>query len=167
VALHPGLLDELGASGVSRATVTLHVGLDTFQPLDGTYVDEHHIHREWYEVPASTRSAIAMAKAAGGRVVAVGTTTTRVLESMARTGDTNGWTDLYIVPPYSFRSADVMITNFHLPRSSLLLLVTAFVQDGMRDSTALGARDTLLAAYRSALEWGYRFYSFGDAMLIR
>jgi S-adenosylmethionine:tRNA ribosyltransferase-isomerase len=162
----PRLLDELNAAGVTRATVTLHVGLDTFQPLDSTYVDEHRIHREWYQVPAATRSAIAMTKADGGRVVAVGTTTTRVLETMARTGDTGGWTDLYVVPPYSFRSVDVLVTNIHLPRSSLLLLVTAFVQDGMIGSTPLEARDTLLAAYRSALASGFRFYSFGDAMLI-
>lgn len=162
----PRLLAELTAAGVGRATVTLHVGLDTFQPLDGTYVDEHHIHREWYEVPSATRSAIAMTKAAGGRVVAVGTTTARVLETMARTGETAGWTDLYIVPPYAFRSVDVLVTNFHLPRSSLLLLVTAFVEDGMPGSAPLEARDTLLAAYRAALTSGFRFYSFGDAMLI-
>jgi S-adenosylmethionine:tRNA ribosyltransferase-isomerase len=162
----PQLLEKLAAAGVPRAPVTLHVGLDTFQPLDNTYVDEHHIHREWYEVPAATRLAIAVTKAAGGRVVAVGTTTTRVLETMARTGDTGGWTDLYVVPAYSFRSVDVLVTNFHLPRSSLLLLVTAFVQDGMPGSTPLGARDTLLAAYRAALTSDFRFYSFGDAMLI-
>ena len=162
----PRLLDDLDAAGVTRAKVTLHVGLDTFQPLDGTYVGEHRIHREWYEVPTATRSAIATTKASGGRVVAVGTTTTRVLETMARTGDAGGWTDLYVVPPYSFRSVDVLVTNFHLPRSSLLLLVTAFVLDGMPGRTPLEARDTLLAAYRAALTAGFRFYSFGDAMLI-
>lgn len=162
----PGLLAQLTDAGIQWATMTLHVGLDTFQPLVGTYVDEHHIHREWYEVPASTRSDIAVGKAAGGRVIAVGTTTTRVLETMARTGDTGGWTDLYIVPPYAFRSVDVLVTNFHLPRSTLLLLVTAFVQDGIPGATPLEARDTLLAAYRAALASGFRFYSFGDAMLI-
>lgn len=162
----PRLLDELNASGVPRATVTLHVGLDTFQPLDGTYVDEHHIHREWFGVPSATRAAIVAAKSAGRRVVSVGTTTTRVLETMARTGDTGGWTDLYIVPPYSFRSVDVLVTNFHLPRSSLLLLVTAFVQDGMAGSSPIAARDTILAAYHAALALGFQFYSFGDAMLI-
>jgi S-adenosylmethionine:tRNA ribosyltransferase-isomerase len=162
----PRLLEKLAAGGVPREPVTLHVGLDTFQPLGGSYVDEHHIHSEWYQVPTPTRSAIAMTKAMGGRVVAVGTTTTRVLETMARTGGTGGWTDLYIVPPYAFRSVDVLVTNFHLPRSSLLLLVTAFVQDGMIGSIPLEARDTLLAAYRAALARGFRFYSFGDAMLI-
>jgi S-adenosylmethionine:tRNA ribosyltransferase-isomerase len=162
----PSLLDELAATRISRATVTLHVGLDTFQPLEGSYIDEHRIHREWYTVPHATRTAIATTKAAGNRVVAVGTTTTRVLETLARTGDSDGWTDLYIQPPHRFRSVDALITNFHLPRSSLLLLVTAFVQDGMPGTTPLEARDMLLAAYRAALESGYRFYSFGDAMLI-
>ena len=162
----PRLLDELTAAGVERATVTLHVGLDTFQPLEGTFVDEHRIHREWYVVPPTTYRAIAPARAKGRRVVAVGTTTTRVLETMARTGEREGWTDLYIVPPHAYRSVDALITNFHLPRSSLLLLVTAFVQDGMAGTSPLEARDTLLAAYRAALERGFRFYSFGDAMLI-
>jgi S-adenosylmethionine:tRNA ribosyltransferase-isomerase len=163
----PRLLDELAAAGVERASVTLHVGLDTFQTLDGTFVDEHGIHREWYVVPDTTRSAIVRTKAAGGRVVAVGTTTTRVLETLARTEASEGWTDLYIVPPHAYRSVDALITNFHLPRSSLLLLVTAFVQDGMPDVGPLEARDALLAAYRAALASGFRFYSFGDAMLIR
>lgn len=163
----PGLLDALAAAGVARASVTLHVGLDTFQPLDGTFVDEHRIHREWYAVPETTRAAVVRTKAAGGRVVAVGTTTTRVLETLARTGEPGGWTDLYIVPPHAYRSVDALITNFHLPRSSLLLLVTAFVQAGMPDVGPLEARDTLLATYRSALASGFRFYSFGDAMLIR
>ncbi len=162
----PRLLDELAQAGIERVVVTLHVGLDTFQPLDGTYVDEHRIHREWYVVPEATRSAIVKAKTAGGRVVAVGTTTARVLETLAQTGDPQGWTDLFIVPPHAYRSVDALITNFHLPRSSLLLLVTAFVQDGMPGTDPLAARDTLLAAYRSALDRGFRFYSFGDAMLI-
>jgi S-adenosylmethionine:tRNA ribosyltransferase-isomerase len=163
----PRLLDELEAAGVHRASVTLHVGLDTFQPLEGRFVDEHRIHREWYAVPDATLRTIARAKAGGGRIVAVGTTTTRVLETLARTGRSEGWTDLYITPPHRYRSVDVLITNFHLPRSSLLLLVTAFVQDGMAAADPSAARDTLLAAYRSALERDFRFYSFGDAMLIR
>lgn len=162
----PRLLDELGNTGIRRASVTLHVGLDTFQPLDGEFVDQHHIHREWYAVPPDTVAALESTRANGARVVAVGTTTTRVLETLARTGQLEGWTDLYLVPPHRFRAMDVLITNFHLPRSSLLLLVTAFVQDGMPGGTPLEARDTLLAAYHAALESGYRFYSFGDAMLI-
>lgn len=162
----PALLDGLERAGIKRAAVTLHVGLDTFQPLDGTYVDEHHIHREWYTAPPATLTALATVRQRGGRVVAVGTTTTRVLETVARTAEREGWTDLYLVPPHRFGAVDALITNFHLPRSSLLLLVTAFVQDGMPGSAPLEARDTLLAAYGAALEAGYRFYSFGDAMLI-
>ena len=162
----PSLLASLEAAGVRRATITLHVGLDTFRPLEGEFIDEHQIHREWYEVPDATRAAIGETKRSGGRVVAVGTTSVRVLESAARGGQ-SGWTDLYITPPYAFRSVDALITNFHLPRSSLLLLVTAFVQAGMAGAGPLQARDTLLAAYAAALAEGYRFFSFGDAMLIR
>jgi S-adenosylmethionine:tRNA ribosyltransferase-isomerase len=156
------LLRSLDADGVARATVTLHVGLDTFRPLEGEFIDEHQIHREWYEVPAATRRALAEAR----RVVAVGTTAVRVLETAARTEAADGWTDLYVTPPYRFRAVDALITNFHLPRSSLLLLVAAFVQAGMGDASALEARDRLLGAYREALAEGYRFFSFGDAMLI-
>jgi S-adenosylmethionine:tRNA ribosyltransferase-isomerase len=163
----PELLDRLAAAGIRRANVTLHVGLDTFRPLEGTYLDEHHIHREWYAVPPATRRALAAARTAGGRVVAVGTTSVRVLETATRRRRWSGWSDLYITPPFPFGAVDALITNFHLPRSSLLLLVTAFVQAGMQGATALEARDTLLAAYRTALEGGYRFFSFGDAMLIR
>lgn len=162
----PELLAGLGAKGVLRATVTLHVGLDTFRPLEGEYVDEHRIHREWYEVPALTRAAITDARQHGGRVIAVGTTSVRVLETAARDGSQGGWSDLYVTPPHRFASVDALITNFHLPRSSLLLLVTAFVQAGMPPATALEARDALLAAYRVALAKGYRFFSFGDAMFI-
>ncbi|HUH17260.1 MAG TPA: tRNA preQ1(34) S-adenosylmethionine ribosyltransferase-isomerase QueA [Methylomirabilota bacterium] len=158
----PELLTSLEAAGVRRAAVTLHVGLDTFQPLEGEYVDEHHIHREWYEIPAVTREALK----AADRVVAVGTTAVRVLETAARGGAISGWTDLYVTPPHRFRAVDALVTNFHLPRSSLLLLVTAFVQAGMREATPLEARDALLGAYRAALAEGYRFFSFGDAMLI-
>ena len=159
----PELLADLERQGVRRASVTLHVGLDTFRPLEGEYVDQHHIHREWYEVPEATGAALPSA----GRVVAVGTTAVRVLETAARTGEASGWTDLYITPPYRFRRVDALITNFHLPRSSLLLLVTAFVQAGMPEGTdAYAARDRLLDAYRAALAEGYRFFSFGDAMLI-
>jgi S-adenosylmethionine:tRNA ribosyltransferase-isomerase len=103
----------------------------------------------------------------GGRVVAVGTTSVRVLESAARPGSAaTGWTDLYIMPPHLFTAVDLLITNFHMPRSSLLVLVTAFVQNGMKEASPLAARDTLIAAYREALAAGYRFFSFGDAMLV-
>ena len=155
------------AAGIERASVTLHVGLDTFQPLEGEFIDEHQIHREWYVVPAicplgDLRGQETRRPDRGGRH-----------DHHPRPGDhrpygdTEGWTDLYITPPHRYRSVDALITNFHLPRSSLLLLVTAFVQAGMPDATPLEARDTLLATYRAALEAGYRFYSYGDAMLIR
>jgi len=162
----PELLASLEAAGVSRASVTLHVGLDTFRPLEGEFVDEHVIHREWFEVPKETRAALATTRAAGGRVIAVGTTAVRVLETAARADARGGWTDLYITPPHRFSAVDGLITNFHLPRSSLLLLVTAFVQAGMPGADAYAARDALLDAYRSALAERYRFFSFGDAMLI-
>ncbi len=160
------LLDELADGGVQRASVTLHVGLDTFRPLEGEFVDEHEIHREWYEVPSETAAAIRDTRAAGGRVVAVGTTAVRVLETSARSQSRSGWTDLFISPPHSFGAVDALITNFHLPRSSLLLLVTAFVQDGMGDAGPHEARDVLLGSYRAALAEGYRFFSFGDATLV-
>jgi S-adenosylmethionine:tRNA ribosyltransferase-isomerase len=163
----PELLASLTAAGVERASVTLHVGLDTFRPLEGDFVDEHRIHREWYAVPHATRGALEAAHRSGGSVVAVGTTSVRVLETAARDGASGGWSDLYITPGHRFASVDRLVTNFHLPRSSLLLLVTAFIQAGMGIATTpLEARDTLLAAYRVALGDGYRFFSFGDAMLI-
>jgi S-adenosylmethionine:tRNA ribosyltransferase-isomerase len=160
------LLRLLNETKVRMASVTLHVGLDTFRPLEGEFVDEHRIHREWYEVPARTREILRETRRAAGRVVAVGTTSVRVLETEARDGAGSGWTDLYITPPHRFTAVDALITNFHLPRSSLLLLVTAFVQAGMAGATPLEARDTLLAAYRTALAGGYRFFSFGDAMFL-
>ncbi len=162
----PELLDSLEVGGVRRASVTLHVGLDTFRPLEGDFIDEHRIHREWYEIPAQTREAISRTRTDGGRVVAVGTTAVRVLETAVRTDEPSGWTDLYITPPHRFGAVGALITNFHLPRSSLLLLVTAFVQAGISEGTPFEARDHLLEAYREALEEGYRFFSFGDAMLI-
>ena len=128
------LLASLDAGGARRAAVTLHVGLDTFRPLGGEFVDEHQIHREWYEIPAATQQrSLGRRGAAGGRVVAVGTTSVRVLETAARrTGRQPAGRDLYITPALrASRSVDALITNFHLPRSSLLLLVTAFVQAGM------------------------------------
>ena len=158
----PALLEALEAQGVSRTAVTLHVGLDTFRPLEGEYVEEHHIHREWYEIARATREALHHAQ----RVVAVGTTSVRVLETAAADDAASGWTSLYITPPHRFRAVNALVTNFHLPRSSLLLLVTAFVQSGMEEADAFAARDRLLGAYREALAEGYRFFSFGDAMLI-
>ena len=165
------LLASLKAAGIRMASVTLHVGLDTFRPLEGEFIDEHRIHTEWYEIPPDTSRAVAQTRAGGGRVVAIGTTSMRVLETAERgrsagAESATGWTDLYITPPHRFSTVDVLVTNFHLPRSSLLLLVTAFVQAGMSGADPHQARDTLLAAYAHALEAGYRFFSFGDAMLI-
>jgi S-adenosylmethionine:tRNA ribosyltransferase-isomerase len=162
----PELMAGLREGGVGIASVTLHVGLDTFRPLEGEFIEEHHIHREWYEVPPSTLELLKRTRREGGRIIAVGTTSVRVLETAARTSAPTGWTDLYITPPFRFGTVNALITNFHLPRSSLLLLVAAFVQAGMAGASPLEARDTLLAAYRSALDGGYRFFSFGDAMLI-
>jgi len=162
----PELLAALARQGVRRTSVTLHVGLDTFRPLEGEFVAEHAIHREWYQVPLAARRRLTATRRTGDRVVAVGTTTVRTLETHAHGGAASGWSDLYITPPYPFAAIDALITNFHLPRSSLLLLVTAWVQAGMRKADPYAARDTLLAAYRVALDEGYRFFSFGDAMLI-
>ena len=168
----PKLLASLQAAEIRLARLTLHVGLDTFRPLEGEFIDQHRIHTEWYEIPSDTAAAIAQTRASGGRVVAVGTTSVRVLETAARgsldpgNSANVGWTDLYITPPYRFGAVDALVTNFHLPRSSLLLLVTAFVEAGMTGTDAYQARDTLLAAYAQALQAGYRFFSFGDAMLI-
>ncbi len=156
------LLDALERRGIGRATLTLHVGPGTFRPVVAERIADHVMESEWYEVPAETTEAVARARAAGGRVVAVGTTTVRALESAARAsgtvapgGGVSGWTDLTIVPGHEFRLVDAMVTNFHLPCSSLLLLVAAFT-----------GRERILAAYRHAVEAGYRFYSYGDAMLI-
>ena len=146
----PQLLAALEGAGIGRASVTLHVGLDTFRPLEGEFVDQHHIHREWYEIPTATRAAIGGAD----RVVAIGTTAVRVLETSAQTEAAGGWTDLYVTPPYAFRTVGALVTNFHLPRSSLLLLVTAFVQAGMTRADAFAARYRLLGAYREALAEG-------------
>lgn len=162
----PELLSALQEMEIGRATLTLHVGLDTFRPLEGEFVDEHHIHREWYELSKPSAAAIGKARRSGGRVVAVGTTSVRVLETAVTNRAASGWSELYITPGHRFRAVDALVTNFHLPRSSLLLLVTAFVQHGMPGSDPYEARDTILAAYRAALDEGYRFFSFGDAMLI-
>jgi S-adenosylmethionine:tRNA ribosyltransferase-isomerase len=152
------LLDELAACGVERAFVTLHVGPGTFKPVTAESVGEHHMEAEWGEVPASVANRINGARAAGGRIVAVGTTTTRLLESAVDEGRVrpfSGETDRFIYPGYRFRAIDALITNFHLPRSTLLMLVSA-----------LAGRELVLEAYREAVRRGYRFYSFGDAMLI-
>ncbi|MCC6176841.1 MAG: tRNA preQ1(34) S-adenosylmethionine ribosyltransferase-isomerase QueA [Chloroflexi bacterium] len=164
------LLDRLTGQGVKLATVTLHVGLDTFRPVREDDLTRHAIHSEVCSVPRETVCAIREARAGGGRVVAVGTTTVRSLETAARATDEGGpdqamageimvpWagpTSLYILPGFRFRAVDALVTNFHLPRSTLLALVSA-----------LAGRDLILRAYREAVEQRYRFFSFGDAMLI-
>jgi S-adenosylmethionine:tRNA ribosyltransferase-isomerase len=155
----PRLLDEVQAGGVKVAYVTLHVGLDTFAPVTEDDPGEHKIHTEWCELPQATADAINQTRAAGGRVVAVGTTSVRTLES-ATIGQAGilpymGPTSIFILPGYPFKVVDGMITNFHLPKSTLIMLVSAFA-----------GRERILAAYETAITAGYRFYSFGDAMLI-
>jgi S-adenosylmethionine:tRNA ribosyltransferase-isomerase len=154
------VLAELGDRGIERAEVVLHVGLGTFRPLRPEDLIRHRLHAEYFELPESTAAAVAKTRARGGRVVAVGTTATRVLETRA-TDDRNvragaGATDLFLAPGDRFRAVDALLTNFHLPRSSLLLLVAAFA-----------GRENVLAAYAEAVREGYRFYSYGDAMLIQ
>ena len=154
------VLDELMARGIERAEVVLHVGAGTFRPIGPEALRERKLHAEAFELPAATAEAIRATRARGGRVVAVGTTAARVLESCARDGREvearTGATELFLAPGDAFRVVDALFTNFHLPRSSLLLLVAAFA-----------GRERILAAYAEAVERGYRFYSYGDAMLIR
>lgn len=152
------MLEALRAKGVSIAYVTLHVGAGTFQPVRAENIEEHTMHSERYTVPQATVDAIRQAKASGGRVVAVGTTSLRALESAAAGGELkpgSGETRIFITPGYRFKAVEILLTNFHLPRSTLLMLVCAF-----------GGMDKMLAAYRHAVEKEYRFFSYGDAMLI-
>ena len=145
----------LAARGIERTQVTLHVGAGTFQPVRVDNLAEHRMHSEWYNIPASTVQAIADCRARGGRVVAVGTTSVRTLESWAQSGQTSGDTQIFITPGFVFQVVDVLITNFHLPKSTLLMLVSAFA--GFEQMHAL---------YQHAIAMGYRFFSYGDAMLL-
>jgi S-adenosylmethionine:tRNA ribosyltransferase-isomerase len=149
------LLERLEHRGVELQTIVLHVGLDTFRPITEAEPRQHHIHREWYRVPDGVGAAVRRARAEGRRVLAIGTTTVRALETWAASEQVQGWTDLFILPGHRFRAIDGLMTNFHLPKSSLLLLVSAFV-----------GRERVLGAYADAIRLRYRFYSFGDAMLI-
>jgi S-adenosylmethionine:tRNA ribosyltransferase-isomerase len=159
----PQLLDELKEKGVKIAYVTLHVGLDTFAPVTEDDPEEHKIHTEWCEFSQETADLINLTKQNGGRVIAVGTTSVRTLESAAtlRTDHRSlitafiGPTSIFILPGYQFKVVDAMITNFHLPKSTLIMLVSAFA-----------GREKILSAYEMAIKEGYRFYSFGDAMFI-
>jgi S-adenosylmethionine:tRNA ribosyltransferase-isomerase len=154
------LLESLQAKGIEVAEVMLHIGLDTFAPVNEDDPEEHIIHSEWCSLSEQTAQAIQRTKATGGRVIAVGTTSVRTMESAARQSGGEiaafeGRTELFILPGYRFAVVDAMITNFHLPRSTLLMLVSAFA-----------GRELILETYQEAIEEGYRFFSFGDAMLI-
>jgi S-adenosylmethionine:tRNA ribosyltransferase-isomerase len=154
----PELIARLQAMGVRFAFVTLHVGLGTFRPVQSEDVEKHKMHPEWAMLSAEVVDQIRTTRAAGRRCLAVGTTVVRVLETAARSGELapfSGWTDLFITPGFPFRVVDAMITNFHLPRSTLLMLVSAFA-----------GRELILRAYQEAIRLRYRFYSFGDAMLL-
>lgn len=144
------LFKKLKAKGIETEFVTLHVGVGTFRPMKGETLEEHVMHEEWVDVPVSTSAAIKKAKAEGRRVIVVGTTAMRALES----GLDSGFTKLFITPGYDFKVADGLITNFHLPKSTLIVLVSAFA-----------GRENVMKAYKHAMESDYRFYSFGDAML--
>jgi S-adenosylmethionine:tRNA ribosyltransferase-isomerase len=156
----PEILNALDGRGVERTAITLHVGYGTFQPVRVDQVETHTVDSEFFSISEASADTINRAKTERRRVVAVGTTTTRALEAAGRAGrgvitPQSGWTDLFIYPGFTFRIVDALMTNFHLPRSSLLMLVSAF-----------GGRDAVLSAYREAVARGYRFYSYGDAMLI-
>lgn len=156
----PELLQQIRDMGIDIAEVTLHVGLGTFRPVKVDTIEEHHMHSEFYRIEQSEADKINRAKANGHRVIAVGTTSTRTLESAAEEDGTlrekSGWTDIFIYPGYKFKVIDALITNFHLPQSTLVMLVSA-----------LAGREHILAAYKKAVEEKYRFFSFGDAMLIK
>ena len=161
----PEILEQIRARGIEIAEITLHIGLGTFQPVRTEKVEDHKLHRELYEIPAEAAQAINRAKAGGRRVVAVGTTTVRTLEHAARFSEERtggdcveagrGEADVFIYPGYGFRIVDALLTNFHLPQSTLLMLVCA-----------LGGKELVMAAYRHAVEAEYRFYSYGDCMFI-
>jgi len=152
------ILNELVFRGVEKATVTLHVGIGTFRPLSENEAKSDKLHNEYCSVPQSTVHKVIECHMKGHRIIAVGTTTARALESASINGEIKpyeGWTEVFIKPPYKFRSVDLLITNFHLPRSSLLMMVCAFA-----------GRERILNAYKVAIKEDYRFYSYGDAMLI-
>ncbi|MFM9194985.1 MAG: tRNA preQ1(34) S-adenosylmethionine ribosyltransferase-isomerase QueA [Planctomycetia bacterium] len=152
------LLEQLAAAGIGRASVTLHVGLDTFRPISAERIDDHPMHTEWCECPPETVAAVREAKARGGRVVAVGTTAVRTLETAAQAAPLGAWsgkTGLFIKPGFQFRVVDCLMTNFHMPRTTLMVLVSTFASRGL-----------IATAYEAAVRERYRFLSYGDAMLI-
>lgn len=154
------LLEEIKQMGVHIAYITLHVGLGTFRPVSADTIEEHKMHSEFYHMTNETAEKLNQVKRHNGKIVAVGTTSVRTLETIANEYDgafqeTSGWTDIFIYPPYEFRAVDGLITNFHLPKSTLIMLVSSLVD-----------KDTILNAYKEAVKEEYRFFSFGDAMLI-
>src|SRR5699024_9362952 len=154
------LLQSIEDKGIKIVAVTLHVGLGTFRPVSAEQIENHTMHSEYYEMSAESATILNEAKAKGNHIIAVGTTSTRVLETIAKQHDglfveTSGWTDIFIYPPYTFAAVDGLITNFHLPKSTLLMLISA-----LRD------RETILRTYEEAKQHAYRFFSFGDAMFI-
>jgi len=155
----PELLKEIKESGVDIAHVTLHVGLGTFRPVKVENIQEHHMHSEFYHIEASEAEKINRAKRGGHRIICVGTTSCRTIESAAKPDGTlsecSGWTEIFIYPGYQFKVLDCLLTNFHLPESTLIMLVSA-----------LAGREHVLHAYEEAVKEQYRFFSFGDAMLI-
>jgi len=161
----PELLENLSRKGIGHTFVTLHVGMGTFMPVKVDNIAEHTMHEEWYELGTEAVEAINTARAEGRRVVAVGTTSVRVLESAARRRmpleSHEAWTNIFLYPPAQFMATDALITNFHLPKSTLLMLVSAFCQPGGK-----GGIDIIRLAYAQAIERRYRFFSYGDAMLI-
>ncbi len=150
------VLTALDARGVQRASVTLHVGAGTFAPMKTERIEDHVMHHERYAIPPETLGAIADCRARGGRVVAVGTTTVRTLESWAKTGEVQGDTNIFITPGFEFQVVDLLVTNFHLPKSTLMMLVSAFA-----------GHDHVMALYSHAVTRSYRFFSYGDAMLLQ
>ena len=156
-ALHfdEALLAQIDAMGVQRTSVTLHVGAGTFQPVKTENLAEHHMHSEWFHIPEATQQAVRDCHARGGRVIAVGTTTVRTLESWGQSGQTEGDTQIFITPGFAFAHVDALLTNFHLPKSSLMMLVSAFA--GYRKIADI---------YSEAIAEKYRFFSYGDAMLL-
>ena len=159
-SFYTGLLKQIEEKGVQIARVTLHVGLGTFRPVKVDNILEHHMHSEFYQIGEEAAEKINTAKAAGKKVIAVGTTSCRTIESAAKSDGTieptSGWTDIFIYPGYQFKVLDSLITNFHLPESTLVMLVSA-----------LAGREHVLNAYQEAIRERYRFFSFGDAMFIR
>jgi len=156
----PELLDRIRKKGVRVGFLTLHVGLGTFRPVKADKIEDHHMHSEYYTLPQSTADIINNTKTKGGRVVAVGTTCCRTLESVASAegeiAARDGWTDIFIYPGYKFKCVDALLTNFHLPESTLIMLVSAFC-----------GHENTMRAYKIAVEEKYRFFSFGDAMLVK